>query len=79
MQVPAITDDQLKFPPPEVSKLTPDDFQNVTFVAAVPPDKLVSIPGVEADLMEVRELVGHPRHRVISSAEPFMQRSVGDR
>jgi Caspase domain len=41
MQVPAITDDQLKFPPPEISKLTPDDFQNVTFVAAVPPDKLV--------------------------------------
>lgn len=47
MQVPAITDDQLKFPPPEVSKLTPDDFQNVTFVAAVPPDKLVPEVDIE--------------------------------
>lgn len=47
MQVPAITDDQLKFPPPEVSKLTPDDFQNITFVAAVPPDKLVPEVDIE--------------------------------
>ena len=41
MTYPAITDDQLKFPPPEIAKLTKDDFQNVTFVAAVPADKLV--------------------------------------
>jgi hypothetical protein len=41
MTYPAITDDQLKFPPPEIAKITKDDFQNVTFVAAVPADKLV--------------------------------------
>jgi hypothetical protein len=41
MTYPAITDDQLKFPPPEIAKITKDDFQNVTFVAAVPADKPV--------------------------------------
>jgi hypothetical protein len=40
MTVPAITQDQLTLPPPEVSKLTEDDFENVTFVAAVSEDKL---------------------------------------
>jgi caspase domain-containing protein len=40
MQYRAIVGDQLQFPPPEVSNLTEDDFQNVTFIAAVPPDKL---------------------------------------
>jgi uncharacterized caspase-like protein len=47
MQIPPITGDLLQFPPPEIPKLTPDEFQNVTFVAAVPPDKLV--PEVEID------------------------------
>jgi hypothetical protein len=47
MQIPPITGDMLQFPPPEASKLTQDDFENVTFVAAVPPDKLV--PEVEID------------------------------
>jgi hypothetical protein len=47
MQIPAITGDMLQFPPPEVSTLTADDFQNVTFVAAVPPDKLV--PEIDID------------------------------
>jgi hypothetical protein len=47
MRIPPITGDMLQFPPPEVSKLTEDDFQNVTFVAAVPPDKLV--PEIEID------------------------------
>jgi hypothetical protein len=46
MQIPAITDDELKFPP-AASKLSPDDFQNVTFVAAVPPDKLVPEVDIE--------------------------------
>ncbi|MBK5197050.1 MAG: caspase family protein [Methyloceanibacter sp.] len=41
MTYPAITDDQLKFPPPEAAQITVDDFQNVTFVAAVAADKLV--------------------------------------
>ena len=41
MVYPAITNDELNFPPPETSKLTADDFQNITFVAAVPADKLV--------------------------------------
>lgn len=41
MQIPVITGDQLRFPPPEFSKLKPEDFNNVTFIAAVPPDKLV--------------------------------------
>lgn len=40
MEYRAIVGDQLQFPPPEVSNLTEDDFQNVTFVAAVPADKL---------------------------------------
>ncbi len=41
MVYPTITNDELRFPPPEASKLTVDDFQNITFVAAVPADKLV--------------------------------------
>ena len=40
MTVPAITLDALVLPPPEVSKLTEDDFENVTFVGAVAEDKL---------------------------------------
>jgi hypothetical protein len=40
MVYPAITNDELNFPP-ETSKHTADDFQNITFVAAVPADKLV--------------------------------------
>jgi hypothetical protein len=44
---PAITNDELHFPPPEISKLTEDDFQNITFVAAVPADKLV--PEIEIE------------------------------
>jgi Caspase domain len=41
MVYPPITNDELHFPPPEISKLTVDDFQSITFVAAVPADKLV--------------------------------------
>jgi hypothetical protein len=40
MTVPTITADQLQLPPPEISKLTEDDFENVTFVGAVAEDKL---------------------------------------
>jgi hypothetical protein len=40
MTVPAITLDALVLPPPEISKLTEDDFENVTFVGAVAEDKL---------------------------------------
>ena len=48
METPTIAGDQLKLPPPEFSKLTEDDFDNVTFVGAVAEDKLtpeVSIDG----------------------------------
>jgi Caspase domain len=48
MSVPAISGDQLPLPPPDVAKLTEDDFDNVTFVAAVAENKLtpeVSIEG----------------------------------
>jgi hypothetical protein len=48
METPTIAVDQLPLPPPEISKLTEDDFDNVTFVGAVPEDKLtpeVSIDG----------------------------------
>ena len=40
MDTPTIAGDQLKLPPPEISKLTEDDFANVTFVGAVAEDKL---------------------------------------
>ena len=40
METPTIAADQLHLPPPEISKLTEDDFDNVTFVAAVAEDKL---------------------------------------
>ena len=40
MIYPAITNDELQFPK-DTSNLTEDDFQNITFVAAVPADKLV--------------------------------------
>jgi hypothetical protein len=40
METPTIAADQLPLPPPEVSKLTEDDFDNVTFVGAVAEDKL---------------------------------------
>ena len=40
MTVPTIAADQLQLPPPEISKLTEDDFENVTFVGAVAEDKL---------------------------------------
>lgn len=46
-----ITDDELDFPSPAISKLTEDDLENVTFVAAVPEDKLA--PEIPID--------GHPR------------------
>ncbi|MEC9368487.1 MAG: caspase family protein [Pseudomonadota bacterium] len=35
-----ITDDLLKFPPPEAGKLKEDDFQNITFVGATSEDQL---------------------------------------
>jgi hypothetical protein len=40
METLTIAADQLHLPPPEISKLTEDDFDNVTFVAAVAEDKL---------------------------------------
>jgi Caspase domain len=40
METPPIAADQLPLPPPEISKLTEDDFDNVTFVGAVAEDKL---------------------------------------
>jgi hypothetical protein len=40
METPTIATDQLHLPPPEISKLTEDDFDNVTFVGAVAEDKL---------------------------------------
>ena len=40
METPTIAADQLHLPPPEISKLTEDDFDNVTFVGAVAEDKL---------------------------------------
>lgn len=40
METPTIAADQLPLPPPEAAKLTEDDFDNVTFVGAVPEDKL---------------------------------------
>lgn len=42
-----ITDDELDFPSPAISKLTEDDLDNVTFVAAVPDDKLA--PEIQID------------------------------
>jgi hypothetical protein len=39
MTVRAITGDELKPPPPEISKLTEDSFETITFVGAVPENK----------------------------------------
>jgi hypothetical protein len=47
MEYRTITGDQLKFPPPEISKLTEDDFQNITFVAAAPENKLTPEVDIE--------------------------------
>jgi hypothetical protein len=43
----AITDDQLQLPPPEISKLTEDSFNTITFIGAVPEDK--EVPEVTID------------------------------
>lgn len=49
MTVPAIAGDQLPLPPPEVSKLTEDDFENVTFVGAVAENKLTPEVTIEGE------------------------------
>ncbi len=49
MTVPAITGDQLPLPPPDVSKLTEDDFENVTFVGAVAENKLTPEVTIEGE------------------------------
>jgi hypothetical protein len=49
MTVLAITGDQLPLPPPDVSKLTEDDFENVTFVGAVAENKLTPEVTIEGE------------------------------
>lgn len=49
MDVPKIAGDELQPPPPEVSKLTETDFDNVTFIAAVTEDKLTPELPIEGE------------------------------
>jgi len=80
METPTIAADQLPLPPPEISKLTEDDFDNVTFVGAVAEDKLtpeVTIDGRTHSSSGTQSKAGGRRRRAMAAtSRPFSRKTV---